>query len=515
MGLATIACRTQLGLQAPLVQVEVSLDSGLPVFAIVGLPATVVKESKERVRAALLNSGFDFPAGRITINLSPADLPKQGGRFDLPIALGILIASRQLGSARGPISDRCVEFYGELGLSGELKPVPGLLLAAGHAASAGHEVIIPGANLPEMSLLQQCLGADRVRARAAGHLREVCAHVEGTRRLTLLIVTDAVAASGDGPPMDLADVRGHLQVKRALAIAASGAHSILMIGPPGSGKSMLAQRVPGLLPALTDAEALEVATINSASLSAAFDVERFGRRPFRAPHHTASAAALVGGGPRARPGEISLAHRGVLFLDELPEFDRRVLEALREPLETGLVSVARAAVQVTYPAECMVIAALNPCPCGFFGDDRGTCRCTPNEIRRYRSRISGPLLDRLDMHVSVPRLAADEFHEDVPRGDSTREVAARVSCTRSVQLARQGKCNARLNTAEVEKWCRLDTASQALLERAMKQLHLSARGRERVLKLARTIADLSGEAAITSMHIAEALQFRALDGGPP
>ncbi|HEY0767452.1 MAG TPA: YifB family Mg chelatase-like AAA ATPase [Steroidobacteraceae bacterium] len=510
MAVARVACRAQVELHAPLVHVEVSLASGLPTFCIVGLPATVVKESKERVRAALLNSRFEFPAGRITVSLAPADLPKEGGRFDLPIALGILLASGQIRAPAEASSATGVarEFYGELGLTGELKPVRGLLLAAAHAQRHGHELVVPRANAAEA-----CAAAP-ARVRAAGHLLEVCAHVSGAAPLPPCPVPARSAGRPDqaGAPLDLADVCGQGHAKRALSIAAAGAHSLLMIGPPGCGKSMLAQRLPGLLPPLTHSEALEVAAIAAVS-AAGFRPERLGQRPFRAPHHTASAAALVGGGARARPGEISLAHHGVLFLDELPEFERGVLEALREPLETGVVAVSRAALQTQYPAAFQLIAAMNPCPCGRLGDPSGGCRCTPAELQRYRGRISGPLLDRLDMHVEVPRVAASEFDAAAGCGESTLTAAARIARARMVQLARQERCNARLTEGDVQRWCVADEAGRRLLAAAMQRLGLSGRARQRVLKVARTIADLEGATAISAAHVGEAVMLRCMDRG--
>ncbi|HVW71342.1 MAG TPA: YifB family Mg chelatase-like AAA ATPase, partial [Steroidobacteraceae bacterium] len=407
--LARVPCRAQVGLHAPLVHVEVSVADGLPAFFIVGLPATVVKESKERVRAALINSGFHFPNGRITVSLAPADVPKAGGRFDLPIALGILIASRQIdpGDGRRRMTQ---EFYGELGLSGELRPVPGLILAAAHASRCGHELIVPRASASEAVM------AALTPVRAADHLLDVCRHLEGKKPLDALtpLVRDDLS-SKEGSLLDLTDIRGQNHAKYALVIAAAGGHSLLLIGPPGSGKSMLAQRLPGILPPLSKSEALEVASIASAS-SSGFDATQFGRRPFRSPHHSASDAALVGGGAQAKPGEVSLAHHGVLFLDELPEFGRRVLEALREPLEAGVVSVSRAARQTQYPAGFQLIAAMNPCPCGRLGDPSEECRCSPAEIQRYRAKISGPLLDRIDMHVEMPRVDLSEFDDVADRG---------------------------------------------------------------------------------------------------
>lgn len=503
MSLATVACRAQIGLHAPLVHVEVSLGAGLPAFSIVGLPATVVKESKERVRAALINSNFEFPAGHITVNLAPADLPKEGGRFDLPIALGILLASGQIIGSAHPDS---VEFYGELGLGGELKPVRGLLLAAANATTWGHEIVVPSRNAQEVRL------ACRVPVRAADHLLEVCAHVSRTKPLPDYSSghTQFLPSLALGDSLDLTDIRGQNHAKRALVIAAAGSHSLLMIGPPGCGKSMLAQRLPGLLPGLTTAESLEVASIASVS-TMGFDESSFGRRPFRAPHHTASAPALVGGGSRARPGEASLAHHGVLFLDELPEFPRATLEALREPLESGVVCVSRAALQTQYPAAFQLIAAMNPCPCGHQGDPSAHCTCTPAEMARYRAKISGPLLDRIDMHVEVPRLEVNEFDNAVDRGESTSSAAARIIRTRQVQLARQGISNARLPDSQIERWCRPDRAGRNVLERAMKRLGLSARARGRILKLARTIADLDGDERITELHVSQAVMLRCLD----
>lgn len=508
MTLASVACRAQVGLHAPLVHVEVSLGPGLPAFSIVGLPATVVKESKERVRAALINSNLKFPDGHITVNLAPADLPKEGGRYDLPIALGILLASGQIPGSPNPAS---AEFYGELGLGGELKPVRGLLLAAVNATQYGHEIVVPRGNADEALLV--C----RTPVRVAEHLLEVCGHLAGTSPLPNCNSGEprrsrrSLALSS---ALDLNDVRGQLHAKHALVIAAAGGHSLLMIGPPGSGKSMLAQRLPGLLPPLTTVEALEVASIASVS-ALGFDERGYGRRPFRSPHHTASGPALVGGGSRARPGEVSLAHHGVLFLDELPEFPRASLEALREPLESGVVAIARAAVQTQYPAAFQLIAAMNPCPCGHEGDPYGSCNCTPAEVQRYRSKISGPLLDRIDMHVEVPRVEPDEFDEAIDSRENTSSAAARIVRARQVQFARQGICNARLADAQVERWCRLDRAGRNILQRSMKSLGMSARARGRVLKLARTIADLDENELIGLSHVSQAIMLRCLDRGRP
>src|SRR5438445_5365373 len=517
MSVARVACRALVGLHAPLVHVEVSLASGLPAFCNVGLPATVVKESKERVRAALLNSRFEFPAGRITVNLARAALAKEGGRFDLPIALGILTASGQIRprGARGGGGGETREFDGELGVTGELKPVRGLLLAAAHAQQQGHELVVPRANAAEA-----CVVAPE-RVRAAGHLLEVCGHLSGAAPLPACAPPrggeNRDAPSARGAPLDLADVRGQLMPKRALVIAAAGGHSLLMIGPPGSGKSMLAQRLPGLLPPLTRSEALEVAAIAAVS-AAGFTPAQLGQRPFRAPHHTASSAALVGGGARARPGEISFAHHGVLFLDELPEFQPQVLDSLRQPLEIGEVAIARANHRVTYPARFMLVAAMNPCRCGRatepgFACKRGTnARCAAE----YQGRLSGPLIDRIDLHIEVPAVTAADLILPPPT-EGSREVAARVARARAMQAERyaaigltQLRTNAHANGPLLEEMARPDSGGLALLRDAAEAMRLSARGYHRVLRVARTLADLDGADKVGRVHLAEALSYRAL-----
>jgi len=515
MSLARILSRAQLGLAAPLVQVELHVGRGLPNFAIVGLPAPVVRESRERVRAALLNSGYEFPAGRITVNLAPVELSKQGARFDLPIALGLLIASGQL-----PPPRRAFECYGELGLAGELRPVSGLFLAALHAGNAGHALIVPGANGDEVALSghSAAYGAASLRE-AATRLTEAAASAAlQARAIDGGLIDGADRAARGAPPPALADVAGQWQAKRALIIAAAGGHSLLMVGPPGSGKSMLAARLPGLLPPLSRAEALEVAAIASVS-GLQIEPWRWTRRPFRAPHHTASAHAIVGGGPRIVPGEISLAHHGVLFLDELPEFDRRVLESLREPLESGAITIARAGSRLTLPAQFQLIAAMNPCSCGYLGDSVQACRCTPAGIERYRHRISGPLLDRVDIRIEVPRLAVEELvHAAVARGAGapTREAqsaqlsdpAEQVQAARERRLRASGALSARLSVPQLQDCCALPRLSERLLRRSSQQLGLSGRGVHRLLALSRTIADLAGSELIEPLHLAEAIQLR-------
>ncbi|HEY7675335.1 MAG TPA: YifB family Mg chelatase-like AAA ATPase [Burkholderiales bacterium] len=493
MSLAVLRSRALSGMDAPEVTVEVHLANGLPSFTIVGLPDTEVKESRDRVRAALVNSRFEFPARRITVNLAPAELPKESGRFDLPIALGILAASQQL--AADNLSD--YEFAGELSLTGELRPVRGALAMTWRAARAGRAFVLPPKSAGEAALVT---GA---QVYAAGSLLDVCAHLSRQKSL------ERPAEQATGIPCiypDLADVKGQAQAKRGLEIAAAGGHSVLMIGPPGTGKSMLAARFPGLLPPLSDDEALETAALASLG-SGGFRTENWKQRPFRAPHHSASGVALVGGGSDPRPGEISLAHNGVLFLDELPEFERRVLEALREPLESGRVAISRAARQSEFPARFQLIAAMNPCACGFLGHPRKRCRCTPDQVSRYRGKISGPLLDRIDLHFEVPSLGEEDLTQALA-GESSARVRERVALARERQNARQGKLNRDLTVKQVEQFCGLDEPSRRLLRQAMERLHLSARAYHRVRKIARTIADLAGNDGIASAQIAEAIQYR-------
>jgi len=499
MNLALVHSRARSGVRAPEVRVEVHLAGGLPAMSIVGLPEAAVRESKDPVRAAIQCAQFECPSRRITVSLAPADLPKDGGRFDLPIALGILAASGQI-----PLEALAqYEFLGELGLTGELRAVDGALPAALAAADAGRKLVVPAGNGAEAAL------ASRVEASTARTLLEVCAMLAGRGALPAAVALPPLHEPGP----DLADVRGQMHARRALEIAAAGGHHLLLVGPPGCGKTLLASRLPGLLPEASEDEALETAAIASIS-GRGLDPARWRQRPFRAPHHTASAVALVGGGAQPRPGEISLAHHGVLFLDELPEWDRRALEVLREPLESGVVTISRAAQASEFPARFQLVAAMNPCPCGWAGDASGRCRCGIDAVRRYRGRISGPLLDRIDLHVEVPRLPPTELRGDAPAGEPTADVRGRVARARALQQARAGKPNALLSQGEMTASCRLDPGDQALLERATDALQLSARSIHRILRVARTIADLAGHAAIDTRDLSEAIGYRRMERGP-
>ncbi|ASF44925.1 YifB family Mg chelatase-like AAA ATPase [Methylovulum psychrotolerans] len=500
MSLATVYSRGRSGIDAPLVTVEVHVSNGLPAMSIVGLPETAVKESKDRVRGALLTSQFDFPMQRITINLGPADLPKEGGRFDLAIALGILAASQQI-SGRHLADYECV---GELSLSGELRPISGVLPIAIQARNQGRKLILPIANTAEAALVT---GIEII---PVGHLLEICAHLNGQTPIPLLGHQPDPNAE-TATELDFADVHGQYHVKRAFEIAAAGAHNLLMLGPPGTGKSMIAARLPTILPPLTETQAQETAALASIS-EQGFDVRQWLKSPFRAPHHSASAAALVGGGSNPKPGEISLAHNGTLFLDELPEFDRKVLEVLREPLETGHITISRANRQADFPARFQLIAAMNPCPCGYLGDASGRCHCTSEQVARYRGKISGPLLDRIDMHLEVPRVPHEILRKGSAQGEeSSATIRARVVKARTLAVARSGKANSALSAKEVNAVCGLPEAGHLLLEQAMDKFGLSNRAYHRILKLARTIADLAGSPQIGIAHLSEAISYRKLD----
>jgi magnesium chelatase family protein len=499
MPLAVLHSRALSGLDAPPVEVEVHLAPGLPAFNLVGLPDTEVKESRDRVRAALQNAGFEFPRRKITVNLAPADLPKESGRFDLPIALGILAATGQLTAA----TLGAYEFAGELALTGDLRPIRGALAMTLKAHRDGRAFVLPAASAEEAALVKDAV------VHPARSLLAVCAHLTGRELLPRSIAPQATSHHDEGAP-DLADVRGQAGAKRALEVAAAGAHSLLMLGPPGTGKSMLAQRLPGLLPPLSEDESLESAAVHS--LTGRFQLDDWGKRPLRTPHHTASAVALVGGGSDPRPGEISLAHHGVLFLDELPEWDRRVLEVLREPLEAGRIHISRAARQASFPARFQFVAAMNPCPCGYLGHPNGRCRCTPDQIARYRGRISGPLLDRIDLQIEVPSLPAAALPARAAHGTETSAaVRVRVCAAAARQRARQGKPNAQLQPREIERICKPDAGGEALLKSAFARLSLSARAYHRILKVARTIADLAAVEALSAGHVAEAIGYRRLD----
>ena len=499
MGLARVMSRARVGVRAPQVVVEVHVGGGLPSLSIVGLPEAAVREAKDRVRAAIVCAQLEYPAGRITINLAPADLRKEGGGFDLPIALGILAASDQL-----PLQALAsIEFLGELGLSGELRPVAGVLPAALAATEAGRSLILPAANGAEAAL------AARAGIATARTLLEVCAALRGQKTLP---PAEAASAIPTLPSPDLRDVRGQAQARRALEIAACGQHHLLLLGSPGCGKTLLASRLPGILPPMGEAEALETAAVHSVS-GQPFEPARWRQRPFRSPHHTASAVALAGGGSSPRPGEISLAHHGVLFLDELPEWSRHALEVLREPLESGSVSISRAARHCEFPARFQLVAAMNPCPCGWAGDPSGRCLCNDEMIRRYRSRISGPLLERIDLHVEVPRLPPSALRTDGPPGESSAAVRERVLRARDLQQVRGDHPNARLDQAQTDTFCRLAPRDTALLERAVDSLQLSARSLHRILRVARTIADLADSPDIQTPHLTEAIGYRRLERG--
>ncbi len=498
MNLAIVNTRAQFGMKALSIAVEVHISNGLPAFVIVGLPETVVKESKERVRSAIINCGFEFPDGRITVNLAPADIPKEGGRFDLPIAIGILAASAQIKGDE--LKD--YEFAGELALSGDLRPVQASLPFAYATYLAKKKLILPKKSCIDAGFIKG------VQLYPAQHLLEVCGHLQGHSPLTAYQAhdnDDETSASA----IDFADVVGQTQAKRALIVAAAGGHHVLMQGPPGTGKTMLASRLPGILPPMNDCEAIETASLYSIrghrlSAKSLYD------RPFRSPHHTSSGIALVGGGSNPKPGEISLAHHGVLFLDELPEFERQVLEVLREPLESGVIHISRAKDQVEFPARFQLISAMNPCPCGYYGSSRKSCRCKPEQIQRYQSRLSGPLLDRIDLHVHIRDLPYDELIKKQKNAEeNSLSIQNRVIVCRALQIERQGVINAQLANKALETHCTLGDTEQGILLSAMRELQLSPRATHRILRVARTIADLDLSPTIAVKHLSETLSYRS------
>ncbi|WP_455375115.1 YifB family Mg chelatase-like AAA ATPase [Kaarinaea lacus] len=501
MSLAIVYSRALTGIDAPQVIVEVHLSNGLPSLSIVGLPEAAVKESRDRVRGALLNTNFEFPARRIIVNLAPADLPKEGGRFDLPIAIGILAASGQIQNDKL----HQYEFVGELALSGEIRPVKGALPVAIKCRQRKRSLFLPEQNADEAVM------AESVEAFAASHLLQVCSHLNQIDKIPVHVSSRHTRIDDHSALLDISDVKGQHHAKRALEVAAAGGHSLLMIGPPGTGKTMLASRLPGIMPAMSEQEALESATISSIS-DQGLDVSRWGQRSFRSPHHTASGVALVGGGSNPRPGEISLAHNGILFLDELPEFDRKVLEVLREPLESGHITISRAARQAEFPARFQLVAAMNPCPCGYHGHENGRCNCTSEQIKRYRNRISGPLLDRIDMHIEVPHVPRQQLQQQSERTPiNSKQLRERVEFAREQQLRRSNKCNAQLTNRELEQVCRLSENDEALLDQAIDRFGFSSRAYHRILKVARTLADLELCENVQTQHITEAINYRKLD----